>query len=253
MNSINIIFEDNNYLVIDKPSGIAVHAGGNIVGPTLVDWLLDYYPKIKTIGEDPIRPGIVHRLDKEVSGLMVIAKTQESFNDLKQQFKNRTIHKQYTALVHGQLSKAYDTINFPIKRSSEGYKMAAMPHNTDHLLIRHNPKNRDRGNIEGTFKSKEAITEFQILQKLINYTLIKVTIKTGRTHQIRVHFFAYGHPLVGDNLYCTSKTKVKNKKINLSRIFLVADSLSFLNLDKKELSFSINLPSILQKKLKELK
>lgn len=247
-----IIFEDDNYLVINKPAGLAVHGGGNIKEATLVDWLLGYYPQIKNIGEDDTRPGIVHRLDKDVSGLMVVAKTQAAFLDLKAQFQEREINKEYTALVYGKLLKEAGEINFPIKRASEGYKMAAMPLNAIDLLSRRTPKDRDRGNIEGIFKAKEASTEFQIIKKFVNYTLIKVKIKTGRTHQIRVHFYAYGHPLVGDTLYFTPKTKAKNQKLKLGRVFLVANHLAFTDLTGEKRDYKIDLPEELQAFLTQL-
>ena len=241
-----IIFEDKNYLVINKPAGLAVHAGGNLKEKTLADFLIERYPKIKEVGDDPIRPGIVHRLDKDVSGLMVIALTNKSFENLKEQFKTREINKNYLALVYGKVSKENDIINFPIKRSRDGYKMAALPLNTEELLTRHTPKNRDQGNIAGVFSSKEAITEFKIIKRLINYTYLDVKIKTGRTHQIRVHFFAYGHPLVGDTLYNTKKTKFKNQKLNLGRVFLVAYKLSFMDLNGEKKEFKIGLPKELE-------
>lgn len=246
---VEIIFENDNCLVINKPAGLVVHGGGNIKDLTLSDWLLEKYPEIKDVGDDPMRPGIVHRLDMDVSGLMVVAKTKASFNNLKKQFMNREVHKEYIALVHGKLSKDYDTIDFSIKRSKDGYRMAATPKNTQDLLVRHQPKSRDKGNIEAYFKSKEAITDFEVIQRFVNYTLVKVIIKTGRTHQIRVHFFAYGHPLVGDPLYYTSKTKEKNKKFDLDRVFLFSDKLSFNDIDSKKLSFSIDMPDELKDKL----
>lgn len=244
-----IIFETNDYLVIDKPAGLAVHPGGNIQGQTLKDWLLKYYPKIKSIGEDLDRPGIMHRLDMDVSGLMVIAKNQKSYENLKKQFKERKVTKEYTALAHGKIIKEHDVIDFPIKRSKDGYKMAAMPKNTENLLTRRSPKNRDQGNLTGFFKAKDAITEFNIIQKFVNYSLLKIKIKTGRTHQIRVHLFAYGHPLAGDELYFTKKTKVKNEKLALNRVFLFADYLSFLDLAGKKVEFSIEMPLSLKNKL----
>lgn len=237
-----IIFEDDDYLVINKPAGLAVHGGGNIKGATLVDWLLERQPDIATVGDDPSRPGIVHRLDKDVSGLMVVAKTQAAFEHLKEQFKGREINKEYTALVHGQLTGDEGDINFPIKRSQTGHKMAALPLHADDLLSRRQPRERDRGNISGVFKAREASTSFKTLKKFVNYTLLRVKIKTGRTHQIRVHFFAYGHPLVGDNLYFTKKTKTKNQKAALGRIFLVADRLSFRDLKGEKKSFAVDLP-----------
>jgi len=242
-NKPEIISETPDYLVINKPAGLAVHGGGNLKEATLTDWLLEHYPKIKSVGDDPVRPGLVHRLDKDVSGLMVVAKNQKSFINLKNQFKDREVNKEYIALIHGKIAKEDGVIDFPITRSKEGYKMAALPANAEELLVRKHPQGRDQGNIDGYFKSRNALTEFTVLKRFVNYTLLRVNIKTGRTHQIRVHFFAYGHPLVGDNLYCTRKTKEKNKKLDLGRVFLVADNLSFRDNKGEKQSFRINLPA----------
>jgi len=238
-----IISETIDYLVINKPAGLAVHGGGNLREPTLADWLVARYPKIKTVGDDALRPGLVHRLDKDVSGLMVIAKNNKSFLNLKNQFKDRAVNKEYTALVYGRVSKDEGEINFAIKRAKSGYKMAALPLNAEELLSRQHPQNRDQGNIAGLFKARAALTEFQVVKRFVNYTLLRVTIKTGRTHQIRVHFFASGHPLVGDNLYATTKTKLKNKKLGLGRVFLVADHLNFRDLKGEPQDFKISFPS----------
>lgn len=251
--ALEIIFEDTDYLVINKPAGLVVHGGGNITEKTLTDFLLEKYPEIKNVGDDPIRPGLVHRLDKEVSGLMVIAKNNKSFAHLKNQFKDRDVNKEYIALAHGKISTDSGIINFPIKRSNAGYKMAAIPLNTFDLLSRRKPTDRDQGNLEGIFKSREAITEYSVTQRFINYTLLNVKILTGRTHQIRVHFFALGHPLVGDNLYYNKKSKVQNKKINLGRIWLFAHSLSFKDLNGKTRNFKIEIPAELAFFLKNLK
>lgn len=244
-----VIFENENCLVINKPAGLAVHPATNIKESTLRDWILNRYPELISIGEDESRPGIVHRLDMSVSGLMVIAKSQKAYENLKKQFQKRTVGKKYTALVHGQVSKEDDVIDFQIKRSKDGYKMAAMPRNTEDLLLRRNPKNRDQGNLSGFFKSKDALTEFEVKQRFVNYTLLKVKITTGRTHQIRVHLFAYGHPLAGDHLYFTKKTKVKNEKMALNRIFLYSDFLSFTDLDGEKLKFELEMPIELKAKL----
>ena len=241
----NIIWESADYLVIDKPAGLAVHGGGNIKEPTLADWLIKKYPKIKKVGDDPSRPGIVHRLDKDVSGLMVVAKSQASFENLKDQFKTREINKEYLALVHGRIDTEEGEINFPIKRASAGYKMAALPLQAERLLSRRHPKDRDRGNIDGIFQAKEALTEYNVIKKFVNYTLVRVKIKTGRTHQIRVHFCAINHPLAGDNLYGTKKTKAANKKLNLGRVFLVAIRLSFLDLKGEKQEFTLEMPASL--------
>jgi len=238
-----IISETADYLVIDKPAGLAVHGGGNLSGPKLVDWLLRQYPDIKRVGDDLTRPGLVHRLDKDVSGLMVIAKNQASFEDLKRQFKDRDVNKEYLALVHGRLSQDAGVIDFPITRAKSGYKMAALPAHTTDLLTRPRPRTRDQGNIDSWLKSRQALTEFTVLQRFVNYSLLRVRIKTGRTHQIRVHLFALGHPLAGDQLYRTKKSKAQNAKMSLGRVFLVADRLSFRDRQGQTRNFSLPLPA----------
>lgn len=244
-----IVFEDENYLVVNKPAGLIVHGAPGISEETLADLLMAKYSEIIKVGDDPIRPGIVHRLDKEVSGLMVIAKTQEAFASLKKQFQKRDINKQYLALAHGKILQDEGEINFPIKRAKDGHRMAAMPASSIKLTERKNPKNRDEGTIAGLAKSREAITTFKVLKRFVNYTYLEVKIKTGRTHQIRVHLFAYGHPLAGDDLYATKKTKVKNTKINLGRVFLMANHLSFKDLNGEKKDFVLPLAADLEKQL----
>lgn len=236
--SLRIIAETPAYIVVDKPAGLAVHRSGNIQGETLADLLLERYPELEGVGEDPARPGIVHRLDKDVSGLMVVARDQEAFKKLKKQFQGRSVGKVYLALVYGHLDKESGTINFPIERSSSGRRMAALP------LTR-----KGEANPEG----REAITEFKVLKNFINYAFLEVRIKTGRTHQIRVHLAAYDHPIVGDDLYGTNKTKLKNKKFNLGRVFLVSSRLTFKDAEGKRQTFEIDLPERLKEILKEVK
>lgn len=238
-----IIADTPDYLIINKPAGLVVHGAEFISETSLADILVKKYPEIKEVGEDPYRPGIVHRLDKEASGLMIIAKNQKFFNYIKKQFQKRSIKKNYTALVFGQIEKQEDEINFPIKRSSTGHKMASIPLTT---------KN-DKSYLEKFPTARQAISKFKILERLINYTLLDVNIETGRTHQIRCHLGAYGHPIVGDYLYSTKKTRDLNKKIDLGRIFLVAHKLSFKDLNKEKQEYSIKLPSELQEFLKKAK
>ncbi|MCX6798092.1 MAG: RNA pseudouridine synthase, partial [Candidatus Falkowbacteria bacterium] len=198
-------------------------------------------PEIKNVGDDPMRPGIVHRLDKEVSGLMVIAKNQLSFENLKKQFKKREINKEYIALVYGKIEPEEGEINFPIRRAQSGYKMAALPIMNSGLIEKKRLSGRDAGTNEALLKSREALSLFKVIKRFINYTLLQVRIKTGRTHQIRVHFAAYGHPLVGDNLYSTKKTRVKNKKLNLGQVFLFSKRLAFSDLAGKTQEFELDL------------
>lgn len=251
--NIKIIKETADYLVVSKPAGMIVHGGPGIKEKTLVDFLLTTHPKLKGIGDDPLRPGIVHRLDKEVSGLMVIAKNQISFNQLKEQFQKRDIIKEYIALVYGRINKDEGEINFPIKRASSGHKMAALPLIKAGLIEKKSLSDRDQGTNAALLSAREAITLFKIKQRLINYTLLQVRIKTGRTHQIRVHLSAYGHPLVGDDLYGTAKTRVKNKKIALGRIFLFSQKLSFYDSNGEKQEFKLELEPALQDFLKKLK
>ncbi len=235
---ITIIDETADYIVINKPAGLITHGDDHIIEKTLSDFLLEKYPEIKKVGEDPHRPGIVHRLDKEASGLMVIARTQKAFEHLKDQFKKRRTKKIYITLVHGQTTKDEDTINFPIARSAKGFKMAAKPYTET------GEKNKE---------GKNADTEFSLIARYINYTLLKVRIRTGRTHQIRTHMLAYGHPIVGDKLYSTKDARIKNAKLNLGRIFLCAIELEFKDLTGEKRNYTIELPIELQELLKTVK
>lgn len=238
---LDIVFEDENFLVINKPAGLVVHPSLAHKKDTLINLLLAYYPKLKNIGENKLRPGIVHRLDKDVSGLMVIAKTQEAFEHLKNQFKNHQVKKEYLTLVHGKVKKLQGTITFSIGRSKKkGFKMIVRPKQ----------------------KSRLAETYYEVISEFapyffskgagpvegLHYTLLKVQIKTGRTHQIRVHLNAIGYPIVGEKIYKPRKLKTKN----LGRLFLYACTLGFWNLDDKWREFKISLPIELKQLLKKL-
>ncbi|MBU0598018.1 RluA family pseudouridine synthase [Patescibacteria group bacterium] len=227
---LEIITDQPDYLVIDKPAGLLVHEAPNHNEPTLVDLILKKYPDIKKIGEDPMRPGIVHRLDRDVSGLLVVVKTQDMFDHLKSQFKTRQIKKEYLALVYGTPQKHSGEITFNIDRSETmDHKMAAVPDNN---------------------RGRQAITEFEISARYLNYTLLKIKPQTGRTHQIRVHLNAYGLPIVGDQIYKPKKLKTK---IAMDRIFLHAQYLGFYDLHKKWQEFTLPLPPELQIILDNLK
>jgi len=226
-----LIAETSDYLIINKPAGLLSHGAEHIKEESLADLLKAEYPEIASAGEDPARPGMMHRLDKLASGLMVIARNYDSFFDLKRQFKERTVSKRYTALAFGKIEKDEGEINFPIERSAKGHKMASRP-----------------GTKKGmpNFEDRHAITHFDVLTRYVNYTLLKIKIETGRTHQIRCHLSAYGNPLVGDDLYANKKTKIKNAKLQLGRIFLVADCLEFTDLNGERKKFAIDLPAELR-------
>lgn len=233
-----IIDKTNSYLIIHKPAGLLTHGAEHIDEPNLADELKQEFPDIKKIGDDPWRPGIVHRLDKLASGLLVVARTPEFFEHIKKQFMERSVKKFYTALCYGKIDKDEIDINFPIKRSTQGNKMAALPATV-------------KG--EANFDGRYASTYVEVIKRYINYTLIKVKIHTGRTHQIRVHMSAYGVPLVGDDLYGTKKTKVKNAKLNFGRIFLQANELEFKNLDGNIKNYQVELDNELETFLNNIK
>lgn len=230
LEDIEIIEDDEDYLVINKPAGLIVHKTKYIEKNTLVNLLLEKYPDLEKVGEYKDRPGIVHRLDKEVSGLMVIPKNQNSFNYFKEQFQQHRVDKEYLCLVYGVVAKDKEVIESPIKRSGRTGKMitASM---------------RVNGSQE---KVKEARTEYRVVERFVDHTLLKVKLITGRTHQIRVHMKSKGYPIVGDNLYTTRKAKISNEKEKWQRLFLVAHKLSFLDPQGKQRQFYVELPEELQ-------
>lgn len=234
--NIKIIFETPEYVVINKPAGLLVHPTVREEKNTLVDWLIEKYPGIEKVAEHPDRPGIVHRIDKEVSGLLVVPKTFASFENLKSQFKKRETYKEYITLVYGEVEKNEDRINKPIIRSKiKGFFVAQHKNDTSDL-------------------SKNAITDYQVMTRYKNFTLLKVKILTGRTHQIRVHLKSIGHSVVGDNLYLTHDIKnKKNKKVELGRIFLHASLIGFKDLNGECQEFISELPSELKTFLRKLK
>lgn len=215
-----ILYEDENYLIINKPSGVNTHPNlKNLNEPSIASWLIFKYPYLKNVGEDPLRPGIVHRLDKDTSGILVITKNNQAFFNLKEQLQKRLVKKEYLALVWGNLPFVKGTINYPLARSKKS------PFRRKIVL----DKNQ---------KSKEALTFYEVLKRFKDFSLIKVIPKTGRTHQIRVHFASLGFPLVGDKEY----GKRKNKKIKINRLFLHAFYLEFNSLDKKTIKIECPLP-----------
>ncbi|MBI1961662.1 MAG: RluA family pseudouridine synthase [Parcubacteria group bacterium] len=225
----NAIDENRDFIVIEKPAGLVVHPAMGIHEPTLADGLAAKYPELARVGEDKLRPGIVHRLDRDVSGLMVVARTQKMFESLKQQFQNRSVEKQYTALVHGVIDEEHGVIDTPIGRSqTKSGKMAA---HTQEL--------------EG---DRDAKTEFKVLKRLKNYTLLEVRLHTGRSHQIRVHLHSIGHPVVGDALYTNRRVKHKD----LGRIFLHASKLSFDDASGERRTYTSELPKELRDFLSSL-
>jgi len=238
---INIIAETKDYLVVNKPAGVLVHPTQAQEPETLVSWLLEKYPDIAEVGEAKERPGIVHRLDKDASGLLVIARTQEMFEHLKKQFQEREVEKEYAVLVYGNLESDDGKIDFAMDRGKEG-RMVARP-KTDVLKLK---------NVEKIQPGREALTEFWVEKRFIRFSWLRVKIQTGRTHQIRVHMLAYNHPVVGDKLYNNRKL-IKKSDQELKRLFLHAQKLCFTDLSGKKQCFESELPKELKDYLDKLK
>lgn len=185
---LKILYEDNDVLVVDKPAGIIVFreapAEALAKEGSLIDLLIERYPDLKNVGETP-RYGIVHRLDKDTSGLLLVAKSTEALIFLQKQFKNRTVEKKYLALATGVIKEDREVIHTLIGRSkSDPRKQKAS------WLKDANPKGK-----------REAITEYKVLERFKDYTLLEVQIKTGRKHQIRCHLSYIHHPIAGDTMY----------------------------------------------------
>lgn len=234
--TIDVLYEDEGCAVINKPAGLMVHPDGRAKGPFLTDWVAKKYPEAVDVGEtmkfankeDIHRPGIVHRLDRETSGVLIVARTAEAFESLKQQFKDRVISKKYLAFVWGEMGEEFGTINRPIGRSGKDFrKWSAQRGIRGETRDAETYWTRLGG---GTSEIKEGTTE--------KFTLIEAQPKTGRTHQIRVHFLAIQHPVVGDHLYASSKPKA----LGFERTALHADSVEFTDLAGKQVKVTAPLP-----------
>ncbi|MBW1650303.1 MAG: RluA family pseudouridine synthase [Deltaproteobacteria bacterium] len=204
---IKIIFEDKDIIIINKQPNLVVHPACGNPSNTLANAILYHCPDLKGIGGE-LRPGIVHRLDKDTSGIMVIAKNDNAHNILALQFKNRTVKKKYLAIVHGEPIMPSCKINIPITR---------------------HPTDRKKFIASNTKHSKPAETNYRVKEKFGDFSLLEVQIKTGRTHQIRVHLLAIKHPIAGDAIYNTRKSKEKEKPFEVTRQMLHSHSLGFIH------------------------
>lgn len=189
--AVNIVFEDDDIIVLNKQAGMVVHpAPGNLSG-TLVNALLYHNSAIGNVGDDRFRSGIVHRLDKDTSGLMVVAKTDHALTFLQKEFKQRRVKKKYLALIEGNIEGDSGEINFPIGRHPVKRKQMAV-----NLKI-----------------GKPAISCWTTKKRFISATLVEVLLKTGRTHQIRVHLYAVDHPIIGDYVYQFRRNRKQNRLV----------------------------------------
>ena len=222
---LDVLYADEHLAVINKPSGLLVHPGAGRRFGTLVNALLYHYPEVRGIGPED-RLGIVHRLDRETSGVIVTARSLLAYQDLKRQFKSREIKKVYTALLWGHFAEREGTIDWPIGR---------------------HPRHGQKFSIE-TRKPRVAITDYTVLKRYDDFDLVEVRPHTGRTHQIRVHMAAGGHPVAGDRVYGPRKPKRE-----LPRLFLHARKIGFRHPETgKWLEIEAPLPPDLERFLASL-
>lgn len=227
---IEELFKNENFIVINKPSGLVIHSNGKTKEETLVDWILENYPEIKGVGEamgDIERPGIVHRLDRETSGVIIITRTQEAYDVLKKQFQNREVKKTYKAFVYGKVKNDSGIIDRPIARSASDFR-------------KWSAQRGSRG------KKREALTEYLVIERGEEYSFIELYPKTGRTHQIRVHLKAINYPVICDKLYATKRECA----LGFNRLALHSESIEFSDLKGKKIKVEAPLPEDFQKALK---
>lgn len=227
VNNMNILYKDRDFLVIDKPSGVIVHGDGKSDSATVVDWFLTKYPDARGVGEqstdkkgEPIeRSGVVHRLDRETSGVLVLAKNQKAFVYLKKQFQNREVVKTYRAFVYGNVKEEKGIIDRPIGRSAKDFRL----------------RSAQRG-ARGTLR--EAVTEYIMLKSNDKYSYLELYPKTGRTHQIRTHLKAINHPVMCDRLYAPKQECA----LGFDRLALHAYRIELQDVEGKTLTVEAPLP-----------
>ena len=227
--ALTVLHEDDHVLVIDKPAGMVVHPGaGNATG-TLAAAALAHAPAIAGVG-GPRRPGIVHRLDKDTSGVLVMAKTRAAYEGLTAQLVERSVTRRYVAVVHGRVGLTAGVVDAPMGRD---------------------PSHRQRMAVRPAGKGKRAVTHYRVLERFPHFTYLELRLETGRTHQIRVHMASLGHPVVGDRTYGRSHGK---QPIASEGLALHAVTLAFLHpISQKRLEFTAAFPLRLERLLSQLR
>lgn len=236
---LKIIYEDKNLLVIDKKAGITVFSEEYKREKTIIEYLLEKYPLLEKVGFAP-RYGVIHRLDKETSGIVLIAKNKKTLDFLQNQFKEKKVIKKYIALTIGKIRQKKGEIETLIGRDLKNRKKQK-------AFLIHSPDSKKKG-------KRKAKTYYKVLRLYSNkkqkFTLLELIPETGRKHQIRVHLSFLGHPIAGDKIY---SFKQKNNLRNLKRQFLHASYLKIRDVYEKEKEFTSELPSDLKNIIKSLK
>ena len=228
---LDIVYEDEALLVLNKPAGVVVHPSKGHPSGTLVNGLLYYLNGDLAVGSDPTRPGIVHRIDKDTSGLLVVAKTNQAHQRLSEQLGDRTMGRRYVALVNGVIKAPKGSIEVPLQRD---------------------PQNRLRWHASAD--GKYALTHFEVLESYDNATLVDLTLATGRTHQIRVHLEYIGHPIIGDPVYRQGLSGIKGRYTQLNDgQYLHAYGIHFVHpVTGEEMAFEVPLPTKFEQLMTEL-
>ncbi len=242
--NIPILYEDKNYIIINKPAGLVVHPDGRTTEPTVVDWVLEKYPEMKDVGEPLVissqkdknqvekviyRPGIVHRIDRDTSGVLAIAKNQDAFLFLKDQFQRREVEKTYNAFVYGEMDEDEGVVNRPIGRSRNDFRLWSAQRGA-------------RGEM------RDAVTHYKAIARGNGYTFVEAYPKTGRTHQIRVHFKAINFPIIADPLYAPKREPA----LGFNRLALHARTIQFEDTNGTRIMAEAPLPQDFEEALAKL-
>lgn len=214
LDDITVLYEDTDVVVINKPAGIKVHEDGRTEGGTVVDWLLTRAPLARGVGEPGVGPdgtplersGVVHRLDKDTSGVLLLAKQQDAFIHMKAQFHDRLVKKEYRAFVYGTMKEKWGTITRPIGRSASHFTLRSAEKGARGLL-------------------RDAVTDWELIGQSGEYAYLRLLPKTGRMHQLRVHLKSMSRPIIGDTLYAP-ETLLKEEGLGFTRLALHAYSLT---------------------------
>ena len=227
--ALTVVHEDDHVLVIDKPAGMVVHPGAGHARGTLAAAALAHAPAMAAVG-GARRPGVVHRLDKDTSGLLVMAKSQAAYDSLTAQLAARTMRRVYLSVVHGRVAAAEGVVDKPIGRD---------------------PRDRTRMAVRSAGQGRRAVTRWRVLERFPQFTLVEARLETGRTHQIRVHFASLGHPVAGDTVYGGRRRPVP---VALDGLALHAAALGFVNpVTQERVEYASSLPPRIERLLSHLR